>query len=158
MGAVFSGIVPVQTRLNMIHKLVKVFLEGEDQVAYQALRRDVETMAKRRNVIIHGFWTIRDEEADTIFLKEKFPLAMAEAEPVPYTHETFIGVQHQLENQRGDATRFRKHVGESRAGTTFSAFLLAKLIEGTPTRNDQIVSLLAWTYSAVWVSLEPALS
>jgi hypothetical protein len=112
MGAVFTGVVPIQTRLTMIQKLVAAFLQREDRVAWQSLRSQIEKMAGQRNTIVHGFWSIREEEPDTIFRQERFPLAMARAKPVPYTHDTFIDVQNQLNRLRSDLAKFSAHVDD----------------------------------------------
>jgi hypothetical protein len=70
LGAAFSTVVPIRNRLVMIRALVDRFLEHPDRKKYKVLETRVETLGKHRNSIVHGLWSIREDEPDVIFLED----------------------------------------------------------------------------------------
>jgi hypothetical protein len=110
LGAAFSTVVPLRNRLEMIRALVDRFLEDPDRKKYRSLGDRAERLGKRRNSVVHGLWSTREDESDAVFLEKPYPKTLLEAEPVAYRKENFKKLILDLSSLRADLVEFRSHL------------------------------------------------
>lgn len=100
----------IHTSARVLRTLAKTQLGKADYLTLDDLLRRAESSSTKRNKIVHGFWSIRDDKPDEIFLEKMFPTSATESKAIPYTKQRFLDTANKFLELYKDLDSFHRHI------------------------------------------------